>query len=98
MVAFPNTILEALACGLPVVATDTGGTGEIIQDGVNGRLVPVGEKAALCQGIRDALDHPKLRQEWVTAGWYDLKRFSREAMIEQTVKALERVRQKCIET
>ena len=36
----PNVILEALVMGIPVIATDVGGTGEIINDGISGRLMP----------------------------------------------------------
>jgi glycosyltransferase involved in cell wall biosynthesis len=49
----PNTILEALACGLPVVAFSTGGIPDLVRDGVEGRLVPCGNTTAL----RDALLH-----------------------------------------
>lgn len=45
-----NTILEAMASGLPVIATDVGGNGELIEAGRSGKLVPVGdvEAMALC--------------------------------------------------
>jgi sugar transferase (PEP-CTERM/EpsH1 system associated) len=46
-----NTILEAMACGLPVVATRTGGNPELVQDGVTGALVPVGDRAALARAL-----------------------------------------------
>ena len=42
-----NTILEAMASGLPVIATDVGGNGELIANGESGTLVPAGDSAAL---------------------------------------------------
>jgi glycosyltransferase involved in cell wall biosynthesis len=41
--SFGLAALEALSCGVPVLATQTGGLGELIQDGQNGFLFPVGE-------------------------------------------------------
>ena len=38
--AFPISVLEAMACGVPQVATDVGGTGEAVQEGVTGHAVP----------------------------------------------------------
>jgi len=51
----PVIVLEALAAGVPVVATAVGGTPEVVRDGVNGYLVPPGNPAAMVRGIRDAL-------------------------------------------
>ena len=48
----PNTVLEAMACGLPVVGTDAPGMDQLVQNGVNGYLVPVGNAAQLADRLR----------------------------------------------
>jgi glycosyltransferase involved in cell wall biosynthesis len=48
---FSNALIEYMGCGTPVVATKVGGNAEIIQDGVNGYLVTVGEKKELANRI-----------------------------------------------
>jgi teichuronic acid biosynthesis glycosyltransferase TuaC len=50
-----NCLLEALACGLPVVTTRVGGNPEIVRDGVDGLLVPYGDVPALAEAIEAAL-------------------------------------------
>ena len=54
-----NTILEAMASGLPVVATRVGGNVELIEDGVTGRLVPSADSTALGQALIDVLTDPE---------------------------------------
>jgi len=48
----PNVVLEAQACGVPVVATRVGGTPELVQDGENGVLVESGDARDLARGLR----------------------------------------------
>jgi glycosyltransferase involved in cell wall biosynthesis len=58
----PVIVLEALAAGVPVVATAVGGTPEVVHDGINGYLVPPGDSATLARRIRDVLrDEPARR-------------------------------------
>jgi glycosyltransferase involved in cell wall biosynthesis len=54
--SLPLAILEAMACGLPTIATDVGGIAEAVEDGVTGRLVPPEDTAALAAAI-SALAH-----------------------------------------
>jgi glycosyltransferase involved in cell wall biosynthesis len=62
----PNVVLESLAAGVPVVATDVGGTGEVVKDGVDGYLVPPGDPGAIAGKISDLLADNWLRQ-WMGA-------------------------------
>lgn len=55
----PNALLEAMAAGLPVVTTDAGGSAEIVEDGVSGRVVPRGDPAALATALGDVLGAPE---------------------------------------
>ena len=56
--AASQVIPQALAVGTPVVATDVGGSGEIVRDGDTGRLVPPGDPLALASAILDCLGDP----------------------------------------
>jgi glycosyltransferase involved in cell wall biosynthesis len=78
---YPNVLVEALACGRPVVATPVGGIVEIVDDG-NGLFVPPREVDALADGMARAL-----RQSWDEAAlsrrfmrsWTDVARETLEA-------------------
>jgi glycosyltransferase involved in cell wall biosynthesis len=55
-----NTILEAMASGLPVVATKVGGNQELVEEGRTGTLVPAGEPEALANALRTYVDSPNV--------------------------------------
>jgi glycosyltransferase involved in cell wall biosynthesis len=58
--SFPYALLEAMAFGLPIAATDVGGCGEAIEDGLSGRLVPARDAESLAAAIGELLDAPEL--------------------------------------
>ncbi len=63
----PNAVLEAMALETPVVATDAGGTRQLIENGVHGLLVPIGEAGPIADGMLHALSQPAERHAWAAA-------------------------------
>jgi len=68
MEANPVSIIEALACGKPVVATNVGSIPETVHEGVNGYLVPAGNEQALAEKIEQVLFEPGLADRLGSAG------------------------------
>ena len=56
---YSMALLEASAAALPIVATDVGGNGEIVRDGITGNLVPAGDPAALAEAMLAHLRNPQ---------------------------------------
>jgi glycosyltransferase involved in cell wall biosynthesis len=80
----PNVVLEAMAAGLPVVATDVGGLSEVVKPGETGWLVPPKDVAALAQAISHLLAHDTLRVAFGQAGRSRVERhFSVPSMVQQ---------------
>jgi glycosyltransferase involved in cell wall biosynthesis len=63
----PNSILEASACGLPIVSSDAGGIPYIVRHGVTGLLVPRDDDAALATAAMRLLEEPGLASRLVAA-------------------------------
>lgn len=80
----PLVILEALAAGLPVVATTVAGIPEVLIDGVTGVTVPPGDDVAIASALRELFKNPQRRKQLGSAGEAIVKRsFSLEAMAEK---------------
>lgn len=77
-----NTILEAMACGLPVVATRVGGNPELVEDGKTGLLVPLRNPVAMAEAVRTYIvDSGKLTGHGQAGRRRAESRFSVEAMV-----------------
>jgi glycosyltransferase involved in cell wall biosynthesis len=70
----PNAVIEAMASGKPVVSTAVGGTGEIIDDGITGTLVPPADPAALSEAILRLCDADTQRVEMGAAARAKIER------------------------
>jgi glycosyltransferase involved in cell wall biosynthesis len=80
----PNSAIEALAAGKPVVASKSGGLPEIVRDGETGILVPPNDPAALAIALRALADDPERRARMGEAAGADAReRFSGERMFDQ---------------
>ena len=66
--SFGIVLVEAMAAGLPVVASDIPGYDEVVTDGVEGLLVPPGDSAAVAKAAGSILDDPGLAVRFATAG------------------------------
>jgi phosphatidylinositol alpha-mannosyltransferase len=74
--SFGIVLVEAMAAGVPVVASDIAGYREVVRDGVDGLLVPPGDPNALAAAIRRVLSEPELAATLRAAGRARAKAFS----------------------
>jgi glycosyltransferase involved in cell wall biosynthesis len=87
-----TSLLDAMACGKPIVGTTAGGIPEVIEDGVNGRLVPPRNARALAAVLVDLLKDQTLRARMGEAGLARVReRFSVERMVAGTAAVYQRL-------
>ncbi len=78
---FSHLLVEAVLLKIPIIATKAGGNAEVVEDGVNGRLVPVGDTDALVRAIRGR----------TTPQTVDGEKFTQARMIQETMAALKSI-------
>jgi glycosyltransferase involved in cell wall biosynthesis len=88
---FPHSAVEALAVGVPVVSTAVGGVPEIVQDGVNGLLVPVGDVGAVADAMNRIMLEPGLRNRLAAASRASIAELSVARVYGQLESVLARV-------
>jgi len=84
--AVPTSVMEAFACGIPAITTDVGGCPEIVEDGKNGLLVPVGNIKALYDAVVWMHNNMESRIEMGKRGRITvLERYDHRKLIEQMI-------------
>ena len=88
----PLTLLEGMSCGLPVVATEVGGIPEIVDDGVNGFLVPLKHPEAIAERILELNADPGLRKRLGDAARETvMERYTIDKIVGQYAKVYEEI-------
>ncbi len=88
-----TSILDAMACGVPVVATRVGGVPEIVVDGECGSLVRAADPGELAAAIARVLRDPGMRERFAAAGRERVKSFTVEKTVNETEKLYRRLLQ-----
>ena len=87
---FPLVLIEAMAAGVPIVATDAPGIRDVIINGRTGLLVPIGSPDELAAAIQSLIDHPQQRRALAAEGLRDVqKRFTWKTVLPQYLRLLD---------
>lgn len=80
----PLTVLEAMASGLPVIASNVGGNKEVILDGITGKLIPPANPRLLAEALKEYLSNPqRMREQGLAGRQRVVENFSRNKMVAQ---------------
>ncbi len=86
----PRSLIEAAACGKPIVTTDSSGCREIVRNGDNGYLVPINDFKSLADALQQLLENPDLRCKMGARGRIIAEsEFSSEEVIQKTLAVYE---------
>ena len=86
-----NSVMEYMALAKPVIATDGGGTRELVVDRKTGLLVRASDAAAVAAAVEDLMDHPEIAARMGQAGYERLRReFTLDRMVDDTIAVYHR--------
>lgn len=87
------TLMQASACGLPIVATKAGGIPEVVINDLNGLLIPIDDEAALIESLKTLLGSKELRETYAKNGRdFVLKNCSIDSMVNAYLSLFERLK------
>lgn len=87
-----NTLLEAMSCGLPIIATSVGGNPELVVDGVTGTLIPPADSEAMANVLAQYLRNPERMKSHGTAGRKRVEeQFSISSMVDSYLQVYDRI-------
>ena len=87
----PNVILEAMAVGVPVIATRVGGIPDLVKDGETGLLVEPGSVDELTQGIKKLIEDDDLRKKLANNSFEEAKKYTWGRVVEEFENLIERI-------
>jgi len=87
----PHSVLNAMACGLPVITTPVGGNPEVVQDGENGLLAPYNDKKAWANAITRLLNDESLQTKFIANGQKTLESFKWDKLVDETVRVINEI-------
>lgn len=89
--SFGIVLVEAMAAGTAVVASDLDAFRQVLDDGAAGRLVPVDDAAALADGLIEVLDDDAVREHYITAATHVVRRYDWSVVARQIMRVYETV-------
>ena len=84
----PMVILEAMACGLPVVASEVGGIPDLVRHGTTGLLHPAGDVSALAECLRRVLREPDMAARMARYAWTEVRDVYATAIVMRQIETL----------
>jgi glycosyltransferase involved in cell wall biosynthesis len=85
---FPQALLEAMALGKPAIVSNVGGVIELIEDSINGILIPPGNPEAFCQSVLNLLQNPHRAQK---IGNMAREKIKKKLLIDHTIDSMETI-------
>jgi len=83
---FGRTIVEAMAAGLPIIATRVGGVPDIVTNGKNGLLIPANDPQGLVQAVIYMIEHPEFRKRAATINRQEAQQYTTEKYVNNILK------------